>query len=107
MSDGKGVLADVPLAVITRPLQTPVDGAKVSSLMATLRDPSRAHEVPPVTLLWLTGEQGGQYYYSFGGCHRYTAHARLGSATVPAVLQRATLAELRMFLGASAPQRLL
>ena len=106
MSDGRGVVADVPLHAITRPLPTPVDEAKVASLMATLRDPATAGGVPPVTLLWLTGEEGGQYYFSFGGCHRVTAHARLGSATLPAVLQRATLAELRLFLGASTPARL-
>ena len=107
MSDGKGVVADVPLSAITRPLDTPVDEAKVRSLMETLRDPATAGNVPPVTLLWLTGENGGQYYFSFGGCHRYTAHQRLGSETMRAVLQRATLAELRLVLGASTPIRLL
>jgi len=107
MSDGKGLVADVPLSAITRPLITPVDEAKVCSLMETLSDSATSADVPPITLLWLTGEQGGNYYYSFGGCHRYTAHQRLGSATVRAVLQRATLAELRLFMGASAPQRLL
>jgi sulfiredoxin len=106
MSDGKGIVADVPLSAITRPLDTPVDEAKVCSLMETLRDPATAGDVPPITLLWLTGDEGGQYYYSFGGCHRYTAQQRLGAATVRAVLQRATLAELRLFLGASAPERL-
>ena len=66
MSDGKGVEALVPLSAITRPLDTPVDEAKVSSLMATLRDPATAGDVPPITLLWLTGDEGGQYYFSFG-----------------------------------------
>jgi len=106
MSDGRGVVADVPLSAITRPLQSPVDEDKVASLMATLRDPATAADVPPVTLLWLTGDEGGQYYFSFGGCHRVTAHQRLGSATLPAVLQRATLSELRLFMGASTPARL-
>ena len=106
MSDGKGIVADVPLSAITRPLVTPVDEAKVCSLMETLRSPETANDVPPITLLWLTGDEGGNYYFSFGGCHRFTAHQRLGSETVRAVLQRATLAELRLFMGASAPQRL-
>lgn len=106
MSDGRGVHASVPLSVITRPIATPVDEAKVASLMATLRDASTADQVPPITLLRLTGDAGGQYYYSFGGCHRYEAHKRLGSAEVPAVLQRASLADLRVFLGASTPERL-
>lgn len=73
--------------------------------MQTLQDEPSA--VPTVMLLWLTGEQGWQYYLSFGGCHRYEAHKRLGSATLPAVLQRTTLAEPRTFLGSSTPTRLL
>ena len=60
MSDGKGIEALVPLSAITRPLDTPVDEAKVCSLMATLRDPATAGDVPPITLLWLTGDEGGQ-----------------------------------------------
>lgn len=105
MSDGQGVIADVPLSVITRPLDSPVDDAKVCSLVDTLRTDPDA--VPPITLLWITGELGGQYYFSFGGCHRFTAHKKMGAETVRAVLQRATVADLQLFLGASAPKRLL
>ncbi len=105
MSDGRGQVIDVPLSVIVRPLDTPVDEAKVASLQETLRDAPA--NVPPITLLWITGEQGGQYFFSFGGCHRYEAHKRAGAHTVRAVLQRATLADLRTFLGSSAPAKLL
>ena len=107
MSDGyrDGVVVDVPLSVITRPLDSPVDAAKVCSLVETLRTDPDA--VPPITLLWIQGEQGGNYYFSFGGCHRLVAHRESGATTVRALLQRGTLADLRLFLGASAPTRLL
>ena len=107
MSDGyrDGAIVDVPLSVITRPLDSPVDAAKVCSLVETLRSDRNA--VPPITLLWIQGEQGGNYYFSFGGCHRLVAHRESGATTVRALLQRGTLADLRLFLGASAPTRLL
>ena len=107
MSDGyrDGLVVDVPLSVITRPLDSPVDDAKVCSLLQTLR--SDPYAVPPITLLWIQGERGGNYVFSFGGCHRLAAHKESGAETVRALLQRGTLADLRLYLGASTSARLL
>ncbi|XP_043275420.1 sulfiredoxin-1 [Venturia canescens] len=94
---------DVPMKVLIRPLPSEVNEEKVLSLMETLNDPVTQKAVPPIDILWIKGTQGGDYYYSFGGCHRYAAHQRLGKPCIKAKLIQSTITDLRSYLGNSTP----
>lgn len=94
---------EMPLSVIIRPIPPILDEKKVESLMETISNPATQDQVPPIDVLWITGREGGNYYYSFGGCHRFEAHKRLKTEFVKAKLVKSTIDDLRVYLGGSIP----
>ncbi|XP_005095283.1 uncharacterized protein LOC101845679 [Aplysia californica] len=97
---------NVPMKVLIRPFPSVLDEDKVLSLMETIQNPSMADNVPPIDILWVTGRQGGDYYYSFGGCHRYEAFKRLKRETIPCKIVRTTMEDIKTYLGGSMPDLL-
>ncbi|KAF5298637.1 hypothetical protein FQR65_LT09733 [Abscondita terminalis] len=94
---------EMPLSIIIRPIMPEVNINKVESIMQTLENPTTADQIPPIDVMWIEGREGGNYYYSFGGCHRYVAHKNLNLPTIKAKIVKSTINDLRCYLGASTP----
>ncbi|KAL7338865.1 sulfiredoxin [Rhodotorula toruloides] len=123
---------DVPLAVINRPVPSQLDEGKVLRFMEDIQradfplvspplpplcndsfaileflilrpNEQKGDDLTPIEVLRCVAPDGQKYFFAFGGCHRYEAHKRLKSETIPGRIINVPPSAIRMYLGASAP----
>lgn len=106
----------IPLNEIRRPIPPVLDYQKIDAMVLTLQGNPMASatcgveditpgELPPIDM-FLVREQGKNYYFAFGGCHRFQAYDKLSKdgEKVPMVKARilpATRKTLKVYLGGS------
>jgi uncharacterized ParB-like nuclease family protein len=81
---------EVKITDINRPHQSVLDEVKVTELMKSISDIGLQE---PIDLLEVDGR-----LYGFNGCHRYTAHKRLGLDTIQANIRQVDRATFKLHL---------
>ena len=80
----------VPIEAINRPHESVIDEGKVEDLMQSINEIGLQK---PIDLIEFEGR-----FYGFNGCHRYTAHKRLGRTTIEANIRQVDRATFRLHL---------
>ena len=80
----------VPIEAINRPHESVIDEVKVDDLMKSISEMGLQE---PIDLIEFEGR-----FYGFNGCHRYTAHKRLGRTTIEANIRQVDRATFRLHL---------
>ncbi|KAK9458033.1 ParB/Sulfiredoxin [Dipodascopsis uninucleata] len=94
----------LPLSVIRRPIVPVLDEEKISKMIETLKsmsDPDAIDDgLPPIDVLRIK-KNGKEWYFGFGGCHRFQAYERTGKKMVKCKIVPITESMLKMYVGGS------
>ena len=63
-----------------------------------VREMQRGDDFTPIEVLWVQ-KGDDDFYFAFGGCHRWEAHKRLSRPTIKAKLVKTTPKSLSIYLG--------
>ncbi|KAL7332224.1 hypothetical protein PS15p_204300 [Mucor circinelloides] len=95
---------DVPMSAINRPIPSQLDKQKVENMKQVLQIPGREEELTPIDVHHVK-HKGQDYYFAFGGCHRWAASKELGRETIRAKLIETPASVISTYMGASSPFR--
>ncbi|KAI7892203.1 ParB/Sulfiredoxin [Mucor mucedo] len=93
---------DVPMSVINRPIPSQLDKEKVENMKTILQIPERENELTPIDVHHVK-HKGQDYYFAFGGCHRWEANKELKRETIKAKLIETPASVIKTYLGSSSP----
>ncbi|KAK9464438.1 ParB/Sulfiredoxin [Lipomyces arxii] len=94
------------LELIRRPIPPVLDEEKITRMIETLST-TNAEDMddglPPIDVLCVR-KDGKDWYFGFGGCHRFQAYQRTGKKTVKCKIVPVTEKMLKMYVGNSVDQ---
>ncbi|RCH88592.1 Sulfiredoxin, partial [Rhizopus stolonifer] len=93
---------DVPMSVINRPIPSQLDREKVENMKVVLEEPGRENELTPIDVHHVV-YKGDDYYFAFGGCHRWAASKEMEKETIRAKLIDTPVSVINTYLGSSSP----
>lgn len=110
---------EIPLSQIKRPIPPVLDYQKIDAMVSTLKgvpmgsatckvEDISSDELPPIDVFRIR-EEGNDFYFAFGGCHRFQAYDRISQTENRDVMVRckilpATRKTLKLYLGSSVDQ---
>ncbi|KAI8641872.1 ParB/Sulfiredoxin [Parasitella parasitica] len=93
---------DIPMSAINRPIPSQLDRVKVEKMKQVLEIPGREEELTPIDVHHVK-HKGQDYYFAFGGCHRWAASKELRRETIRAKLIETPASVISTYMGASSP----
>ena len=90
------------MSAINRPIPSQLDREKVERMKTVLQTPDREQELTPIAVHHVE-YKGQDYYFAFGGCHRWAASKELGKETIRAKLIDTPASVINTYLGSSSP----